>query len=289
MTTARKRKGTERPGKKKFCESYRQDACDNEACKTNHGHSSDDCNSPLCQQEDSETKDGEQDGEHNMPATEEERHEEPLYWVRRMSWEASPHPRAKIEAAIAALSKEIRDKPTIPADPANPLLPWEAALREDAAIQLPPKHCAFKGCVRQGSTDEELQHHVVIGHHSAVHAAAQTLPSAFNRDECMYAVYAESVAEKCREGAPIARYSIERRSLYNYAKALAGTNICEPICFVCACTYPYISHRVEEKKYSDIRWVKPLQASQKETGRIASCFGMNWSETYDILGLDGCS
>ena len=58
---------------------------------------------------------------------------------------SSPHPRALIELELETLSSCLRAEPTLPAGPDNLHAPWAAALREDTAVQLPKKHCAFKG------------------------------------------------------------------------------------------------------------------------------------------------
>ncbi len=216
-----------------------------------------------------------------------ELYSEPLYSVKRMSSEVSPHPRAKLEGLIAEVVEFIRMKPTIPADPQNPAEPWSLALSEETAIQLPGKHCAFRGCSWSGETDAQLYNHISSLHEHLVRPAMEALSSAFTLEERMEGVYNKSAAERCRQGAPTASYAIDRRCICNYASAMQDHNIQEPICFVCACTYPYVGHREEEGKFTGIRWVKHLSASNQGSDDIETCFGMNWSETYYIFGLDG--
>ena len=52
-----------------------------------------------------------------------------------------PDKRSRLEAAIENLAGLLREEPTIPADGRDPQLPCEAALLEDAAVELPQKHC----------------------------------------------------------------------------------------------------------------------------------------------------
>ena len=61
--------------------------------------------------------------------------------------ELSLHPRARIREELEKLSRCLREEPTVPADPGDPEKPWAAALLEDAAVQLPKKHCASQGCL----------------------------------------------------------------------------------------------------------------------------------------------
>jgi hypothetical protein len=40
----------------------------------------------------------------------------------------------------------LRSSPTVACDAGGTREPWSDALREDMAVQLPRKHCAFEGC-----------------------------------------------------------------------------------------------------------------------------------------------
>ena len=88
--------------------------------------------------------------------------------IRCLEASLSPHPRARIERALKQLSSCLREEPTIPADPDNLDRPWGAALLEDAAVQLPKKHCAFKGCGWTGHSDSEQLEHLASAHKEAV-------------------------------------------------------------------------------------------------------------------------
>ena len=62
-----------------------------------------------------------------------------FFTVRCMPDTQSPDARCKLEAALVCISEEIRQHPTVPADPNQPTQPYAAALREDIAVPLPKK------------------------------------------------------------------------------------------------------------------------------------------------------
>ena len=69
-----------------------------------------------------------------------------FYEVRALS-ENSPDSRNHVDKAIAELASALREEPTIPADPQKTKLPWSTATEKDLGLVLPPKHCAFSGCL----------------------------------------------------------------------------------------------------------------------------------------------
>ena len=171
---------------------------------------------------------------------------------------SSPHPRALIELELDTLSSCLRAEPTIPADPDNLDLPWLAAFREDAAAQLPKKHCAFKGCGWAGDSEAGQLAHIAQCHASDVDRVAEALPHCFSLEERRASAYSEAIAVKIRQGAPFAAHSIDRRCLYNYAMACRDDQVEAPICFFCACVYP----RLASRRRDDIRWLRPFDWAQ---------------------------
>ena len=119
----------------------------------------------------------------------------------------------------------------MPADPEDPAKPWAAALLEDAAVQLPKKHCAFRGCGWSGSEEEERMAHLQRTHGYAVGLVAGLLPECYSREERFAAAYSEAIATIVRKGAPTALYSIDRRCLFNYATACRKDQVEAPSCF----------------------------------------------------------
>ena len=56
----------------------------------------------------------------------------------------------------------------------------------------------------------------------------------------LFSAYSEAIALKVREGAPLDTYSIDRRAMYNYAKACGDDEVYMPICFCCARRFPHL-------------------------------------------------
>ena len=59
-----------------------------------------------------------------------------------------------LEMALDELALKLRADPTLPADPMNITEASSEALRDDIAVWLPPKHCAFNGCAWEGDEEE---------------------------------------------------------------------------------------------------------------------------------------
>ena len=163
----------------------------------------------------------------------------------------------------------------MPADPEDPAKPWAAALLEDAAVQLPKKHCAFRGCGWSGSEEEERMAHLQRTHTDAIGLVAGLLPECYSREERFAAAYSEAIATIVREGDPTALYSTDRRCLFNYATACREDQVEAPICFFCACVYP----RLAKRRSNQIRWVQPFDGHSKLCG-----FGREQAE--DIFSIE---
>eukprot|EP00959_Pyramimonas_sp_CCMP1952_P281365 5881579-Pyramimonas_sp.AAC.1 len=85
---------------------------------------------------------------------------------------ASNDPRRAREGAVATAAKLLREMPTAPADPEDPNKPWGTALVENDAVELPPTHCAFRGCTWTGVDESELLNHVCVAHGDVVQPIA---------------------------------------------------------------------------------------------------------------------
>ena len=78
-------------------------------------------------------------------------------------------------------------------------------------------------------------------------------------------IYNEAIAEKIREGAPLASYAIDRRALQNFNDALHENSICAPMCFLCGCIYIYRERPTEDLRPGQVRgenyiqWQKPFE------------------------------
>ena len=145
----------------------------------------------------------------------------------------------KMQEALDDLSHLFRDHPTLPGDPANPLEEFPFAASNDAAVLLPSKHCAFKGCFWCGTDAVSQVEHLLEIHEEDLQDAMDHFralrPNGFD-DKFVLAlsVYNEGIATAIRKGAPLASYSIDRRCLKEYIISLTheGTNAL--VCLLCA-------------------------------------------------------
>ena len=186
---------------------------------------------------------------------------------------SSPDPRSQLESEIQVLCDQMRDDPTLPADPEDATQPSRAALREDAAVELPPKHCAFKGCAWSGTTDAELVTHLSQKHVKALGPATALFHASHSSQERCVAAYNAGITAKVRMGAPLACYAIDRRCMYNYVTQVNDATLDSLICFCCARRYPHISTLAR----NEIRWVRPCADG-------ATFLGLGRSEAESILG-----
>ena len=74
-------------------------------------------------------------------------------------------------------------------------------------------------------------------------------------------VYNEALAIAIRRGAPLASYSIDRRSLRQYAKHSTDASTHAAVCFVCARRFVHVSG---VEKYNDIAYMPLLTRDVKE-------------------------
>ena len=118
------------------------------------------------------------------------------------------------ELAISKLSDLLRAIPTLPCDPKDSNEPWGLALREDSAVQLPAKHCSFRGCVWEGDTQTQLVEHLCTSHVAVLSDAANAYSNIFSDEERLYAAYNAAVTAKVQAGSPVASYAIDRRCMY---------------------------------------------------------------------------
>ena len=215
-----------------------------------------------------------EDATRNLTASEEQQKPDELHFFNIEAMADGPDSRSKLEAAVQSLADLLRDDPTVPADLDDPEVPCKLALLEDAAVELPQKHCAFKGCAWRGSTAEHQ-----IGHLREVHqqhlGTVTTLMHRSHADEDKLAgAYNAAISRKVQQGAPLACYAIDRRSVRNYVANLDDSNVEALICFCCARRFSY----VESIGSNQINWVTPCQDP-------SLFFGMSHRDSEKILGL----
>ena len=115
------------------------------------------------------------------------------------------------------------------------------ALSDDAAVFLPPKHCAFNGCAWSAQNGEQLLEHASVDHSGLLSQVTELVPTDHSLQERVWSAYNEAIAVVVRRGAPLAAYSIDRRSLRNYVASFEGDGVQQLVCFSCARRFPHIS------------------------------------------------
>ena len=79
-----------------------------------------------------------------------EEHNESQSHFRMRVLDNSDDPRRKLEVCLDELAEELRSCPTLPQLPKQV---YEECFKDDVALQLPPKHCAFRDCAGMFGTD----------------------------------------------------------------------------------------------------------------------------------------
>ena len=189
--------------------------------------------------------------------------------------------RENLYNALCMVSAELRDDPTLPCDPEDESQPDPSALKEDVAVELPAKHCAFIGCAANFSSDAELMEHLQqnSSHKQLLSAVTRCMPPSNDSEAVrLFSAYCEALAEKVREGAPLDTYSIDRRAILNYNRATADDQIYSLICFSCARRFPYVASLGQK---NEIHWRRPLVRD-----KTCTFFGMGPEQCTSIYGLD---
>ena len=99
-------------------------------------------------------------------------------------------------------------------------------------------------------------------------------------------IYNEALAEKIREGAPLASYSIDRRALTQFSEALQDRSVSAPMCFLCGCIYMHRERpewdrrpgQAESENY--IQWKSAFDESKRKF------LGMSKQQTEAYYGLE---
>ena len=181
----------------------------------------------------------------------------------------SEHPSAKLYKALLDLIPHIRTHPTVPADPHYRNKPMLQVFNDKLAPRLPTKHCAFMECTWAGDGESARLTHLKESHIDLLESAARYLPQCFPKDIQYLSIYNESIAEKIREGTPLASYAIDRRALHNFDDALQEEDICAPMCFLCGCIYMFRKDRTKDNNPTEIgfrkyiQWEKPCESNDR--------------------------
>ena len=154
--------------------------------------------------------------------------------------DTSEHPSAALRTEILKVKAKIRSHPTVPANPANLSEPQPEVFDDSVAVQLPRKYCAFSGCQWPDTSADagsdlgtvQLLTHIMKEHAKDLEDAVALLPECYPPEVRYMSIYNEAFAEKIREGAPLASYSIDRRALTQFSEALQDRSVSAPMRFL---------------------------------------------------------
>ena len=90
---------------------------------------------------------------------------------------------------------------------------------------------------------------------------------------CVASAYQEAIAVAIRRGAPLASYSIDRRSLFNASQGLRSDTVESLVCFWCSRRYPYR----RTASANEISWHNPAMTVR--------CSDDAHAVEYDFLGI----
>lgn len=216
----------------------------------------------------------------NMEAKEDEEVPETFFYTSLMPEGLSRDPRARKEALVAELGMKLRDNPTVPALHRNDDGGWDAALSQSTAPSLPPKHCAFRGCIWTGKTDDDLEKHLcnVHGEVLAPIVAFYQGRGGTGKGSSTWAAYTAGLTWKVRRGAPTASYAIDRRAWASFSKEIGGPELEELCCCVCARLFP----RCPGIPRSEIEWHRAVDSAEGESLFL----GLNHDEASNLLGVE---
>ena len=140
-------------------------------------------------------------------------------------------PRVLRDIATETALELITDTPTIP-------LKLSRTLCEERAYDLPNLHCAFRGCAFTCSQVDALVQHVSTKHDEALRPLASPISASLSPAK-IYSAYLHLLAERCRQMAPVANASIDRRCLRQFRASICQRPIGAALCFVCARRFPF--------------------------------------------------
>ncbi|CAK9046729.1 ATP-dependent DNA helicase, partial [Durusdinium trenchii] len=163
----------------------------------------------------------------------------------------SAHPHREVEDLIQDFAdKKLREQPTIPPDTTSDDLEF--------AARWPRAFCAFEGCKwasEQGGEDD-LEAHLWAEHLADLQPIVRKM---LRRDapDALLSAYNAGISHKCRQQAPVACASLDRKALLSFAEAQAGDKVEALVCWSCGCSHAYVQ---EIAAKGNIQWRRPLES-----------------------------
>ena len=168
---------------------------------------------------------------------------------------------------------KLRLYPTLPSD--------EKLEMVDRGELWPRSCCAFSGCGWHAvdGGEKQLKDHIHAEHAADLAPIAEHMVRGKAEDAWM-SIYHEAIAVKCRNQAPIAGSSLDRKALKSFAESKAEALVC----FACAGVYSHVEEMAGEGK-GDIEWVKPWQPNLGETEDLLIFLGRPVDDVGGLLSL----
>ena len=161
------------------------------------------------------------------------------------------HPHRELEKSVRQIANQLRRHPTVPQG-RQTSMPQKGEL-------WPQMFCAFQECHWEESdgTETDLIQHLIDVHKDKIKPYTHQLPIPVAQEAAILSLYNEAIATICREQAPIAGASIDRRCLRGFSQATANHNVEALTCFCCACIHTYTAED-SMKPSATINWHYPL-------------------------------
>ena len=167
------------------------------------------------------------------------------------------------------LSKSLRDRPTLPADPKDPSKSW---VDLKSGIALPVVSCSFKGCSWHGETDAELKAHLVSDHHASLRRTCG------DDEEHWFDMYLKAIASIERSHVPAVGLAKDRQVLRKLAARYNNDEICSLVCAVCGQIHTKTPGENSHIGWQVAIWFGELPKASKTLD--ANCGWDRWCKTY---------
>eukprot|EP00435_Cladocopium_sp_Y103_P055193 s336_g18.t1 len=178
-------------------------------------------------------------------------------------------PRAAYDVARNQAAALLCEKPTLPER-------FQTASDPGKAYDLSDFHCAFRGCGHECATESALAAHIVDHHGDALRSLSLHWSAQVPAPKATFEAYQAALTWHCRQLAPIANCSIDRRCLRRLRMNLLGKQVGAAICFVCARRFPFLQGYPNQQ-------ITRQQAFDQQTGFF---FGQSAESLEQLLGFD---
>jgi len=101
--------------------------------------------------------------------------------------------------------------------------------------------------------------------------------------DALLSAYNAGISHKCRQQAPVACASLDRKALLSFAEAQAGDKVEALVCWSCGCSHAYVQ---EIAAKGNIQWRRPLESPPNAATDKSYFLGRPTNEVEDLFGLE---